>query len=286
MTTGGTAVRGALPGMLAAAVSGLLFALVYWASVRTVVGREFGDAALRGAMETRGAFSDTVDLVLDVVSVASLAGATTVVATIALVRLARVRGLVALGVLFASNGSAWLLKHHLLERPDLGLDEFTPATLNSLPSGHSTAVFSAVAAVLIVLPSRARFPVGVAGGVLALVTALATMAAGWHRAADSVAAFLLVGAWACLGVALIALLHGEPEAPPPQSRWLEPLGLGTAVLGLALALLLDALPGLREALLGELLALSAGACLVAAADALVLLLVLRVASSRRVLEPA
>lgn len=276
-----SSLRAAAPALAASVASGVGFVLVYWWSARTVVGREFGDAALRGAMETREAFARTVDVVLDVVSVASLAGATTLVATIALVRLARVPGLVALGVLVGANASAWLLKHHLLERPDLGVDEYTPATLNSLPSGHSTAVFSAVAAVLLVLPARFRLPVGVAGGLLAFVTAMATMAAGWHRAEDSVAAFLLVGTWGCLGVAVIVLLHGEPSAPSATTRWLVPLTVGTFLLGLSLALLLDALPGLRESLLGQLLALSAGGALVAAADCGVLLMLLRLSSARR-----
>lgn len=266
--------------LAAAAACGSAFAFVYWWSVRTVLGREFGDAALRGAIETREAFGRTVEGVLDVVSVASLAGATAVVATIALVRLARVQGLVALGVLVAANGSAWLLKHQLLPRPDLGLDEYAPATLNSLPSGHSTAVFSAVVAVLVVLPDRLRLPVGITGGVLGLATALATMVAGWHRAADSVAAFLLVGAWASVGLAVIARLGNDSVGRPPRTRWLVPLSLGALVLGAALVLLLDAMPALRDTLLGRLGAFVAGGVLVAAVDVGVLLVVLRLLSGR------
>ncbi len=266
--------------LAAAAACGSAFAFVYWWSVRTVLGREFGDAALRGAIETREAFGRTVEGVLDVVSVASLAGATAVVATIALVRLARVQGLVALGVLVAANGSAWLLKHQLLPRPDLGLDEYAPATLNSLPSGHSTAVFSAVVAVLVVLPDRLRLPVGITGGVLGLATALATMVAGWHRAADSVAAFLLVGAWASVGLAVISRLGNDSVGRPPRTRWLVPLSLGALVLGAALVLLLDAMPALRDTLLGRLGAFVAGGVLVAAVDVGVLLVVLRLLSGR------
>ncbi|GAA1479022.1 hypothetical protein GCM10009623_34680 [Nocardioides aestuarii] len=262
------------------------FAVIYWWSVRTVLGREFGDAALRGAIETRGAFGTTVDTILDVVSVASLAAATAAVATIALVRLARVPGLVALGVLVASNVSTWLLKNHLLPRPDLGLDEYAPATLNSLPSGHSTAVFSAVVAVLVVLPPRLRVPAALLGGVVALVTAVATMVAGWHRAADSMAAFLLVGVWAALGLAVTVALGEEPEGPPPRLQWFLAASLGAVALGTALVLLLDALPALRGSVLGELGAFVAGTALVAAVDVAVLLVVLYLLAEPRRSRPS
>lgn len=279
--------------LVAATTCALGFALVYWWSVRTVLGRAFGDAALRGAIETRGAFGTTVDTVLDVVSVASLATATAAVATIALVRLARVSGLVALGVLLASNVSAWLLKHHLLPRPDLGLDEYAPATLNSLPSGHSTAVFSAVVAVLLVLPPRLRAAAALVGGTLTLVTAVATMVAGWHRAADSMAAFLLVGAWAALGIGAVVALGGDREGLVPRMRWFLAASVGALALGLALVLLLDALPALRDSLLGQLGAFVAGAVMIAAIDVAVLVAVLlllaapgRSSPSRRPSAPA
>lgn len=286
----GVSSRGQVCG--AAVAMALAFLIVYWVSVRTVAGREFGDAALRGALLTQDAFSRTVDRVLDVVSVATLAGALALVATIALVRLARVPGLAALGLMVAANGSAWLLKHHLLSRPDLGLDEYTPATLNSLPSGHTTAVFSAVAAVLVVLPTRWRSPAAIAGGALALVTALATMSAGWHRAADSLAAFLLVGFWTCVAVAVVMTLTGsghpgvrEPETPRTGvTRWLVPVTAGSLLLGLALAVLLDALSGLRDTSVGQAVALLASAALVAGMDAGVLrvmLLALDVGSRAR-----
>lgn len=278
---GGGMERGITRSLVAAAACAGGLAFVYWWSVRTVLGREFGDAALRGALETRGAFGTTVDTILDVVSVASLAVATAAVATIALVRLARVAGLVALGVLVAANASAWLLKHHLLPRPDLGLAEYAPATLNSLPSGHSTAVFSAVVAVLLVLPARLRVVAAVAGGAFTLVTAVATMVAGWHRAADSMAAFLLVGVWGALGLGLVAALGPDQPDSPPRTRWFVASSVGALALGTALVLLLDALPALRDTQLGQLGAFAAGVALVAAVDVAVLLVMLYLASPPR-----
>lgn len=257
-----------------------VFALVYWAFVRTVTGREFGDAALRGALLTRDAWTDEVDRVLDVVSVAMLLGALAVVATIALLRLARLEGVVALGLMVGANASTWLLKEHLLTRPDLGLVEYTPATLNSLPGGHSTAVLSAVAAVVFVLPHRLRLPVAATGGLFAVITALSTMAAGWHRASDSVAAFLVVGAWTTLA-AIVVVVAGRPpsrpvEEPSAGARWFGAGALGALVVGMALMLAVTAVPGLPESAVGQTFALLSGACLVAGTAAAVMLAVLRV----------
>ncbi len=138
--------------VLVGLASGGGFVLVYCATVRTVQGRLFGDASLRGALLTRSSLADGADAVLNVVSVASLLGAVALVATVALVRLKRAQGLAAVGLLVGANVSTLVLKRYLLERPDLGIREVAPATLNSLPSGHTTAVFSAVAALLFVVP--------------------------------------------------------------------------------------------------------------------------------------
>jgi membrane-associated phospholipid phosphatase len=258
-----------------------LLGATYWFSVRTLTGREFGDAALRGAILTQEPVSDSVDLVLDLVSVGSLTGALAVVAMIALVRLARVTGLVAIGVMIAANGTTWLLKEVVLTRPDLGLDEYAPATLNSMPSGHSTAVFSAVAAVLVVLPHRVRLGVAAAGGGFAVLTALATMSAGWHRPADSVAAFLVVGAWVAVAAGGLLKLRGpvmseELEPPSQGARWLGAFAWGSVTLGAALVLALDAAAGFRDSPIGQTFSLLTGALVVAGAATGVLLVTLRV----------
>ena len=92
-------VRVALVGL----AFGAGFVLVYSVTVRTVQGRLFGDASLRGALLTRSATADGADTILNVVSVASLAGAVALVTTVALVRLERLRGLAAVGILVGSE---------------------------------------------------------------------------------------------------------------------------------------------------------------------------------------
>jgi membrane-associated phospholipid phosphatase len=219
----------------------VVFGLVYLLTVHTVTGRRLADSSLRGAIAVRPLLSGTVQQILDVVSVASLLGAVAVVAVIALVRLARLEGLVAIGILVGANVSTWLLKNVLLTRPDLDLSEVAPATLNSLPSGHATAAFSAVAALLFVTTRRWRDVTATVGAGYAALTGVATMLAGWHRAADSVAAFLVVGAWAGIGAAVLVVAgtptrdRTRPEPRPRPEFWLIRTALAALALGAALA---------------------------------------------------
>ncbi len=260
----GPAVRIVLVGL----AFGLGFVVVYYATVRTVQGRLFGDASLRGALLTRSALADGAETVLNVVSVASLLGAVALVATVALVRLARVQGLAAIGLLIGANVSTLVLKNYLLERPDLGIREVSPATLNSLPSGHATAVFSASVALLLVVPARWRYPVSLAGLVIATVTALATMSAGWHRAGDSMAAFLLVGVWTAIaaGAVLVADTGGAGDREtfewPQSTRWLAAVLAALLTLSVALGIALNAAGSIRDATLGTWVAFGVGCLLI------------------------
>jgi hypothetical protein len=190
------------------------------------------------------------------------------VATVALVRLERVQGLAAVGLLVGANVSTLVLKTYLLERPDLGIREVAPATLNSLPSGHATAVFSAVAALLFVVPTRWRYPASLAGLLAATATALATMSAGWHRAGDSMAAFLLVGVWTAIaaGAFLIADTGGAGDRAnfewPESTRWLAAVSASSLTLGLALGIALNAAGPIRDATPGSWLAFLVGCLLI------------------------
>lgn len=246
---------------------GVGFLLVYYVTVRTIQGRLFGDASLRGALLTRSALADGADTVLNVVSVASLLGAVALVATVALVRLERVQGLAAIGLLVGANVSTLVLKRYLLDRPDLGIREVSPATLNSLPSGHATAVISASAALLFVVPTRWRYPTALAGLVVGTVTALATMSAGWHRAGDSMAAFLLVGACTAIAAAVVLIVDrgAGDRAPfewPGSTRWLAAVTAALLALGLALGIALNAVAPIRDATFGTWMAFGIGGLLI------------------------
>ena len=269
----GSALRILLVGLL----FGVAFAVVYYLTVRTLQGRLFGDASLRGALLTRSVMADSADTVLDVISVASLLAAVALVAMVALVQLARIQGLAAVGLLVGANLSTLLLKSYLLERPDFGIREVSPATLNSLPSGHVTAVFSAVAALMLVLPPRWRQPVALAGLVAAIITALATMSAGWHRAGDAMTALLVVGVWTAIAAGAVLIGVGaHPADPasltwPSSARWLAVTSTGSFVLGLTLGAALNAAGHVRDATLGTGIAFLVSGLLIVGTGTVVLL---------------
>lgn len=259
-----------------------MFILVYVLTVRTLEGRLLGDASLRGALLTNSSLAGTTDRVLNVVSVASLLAAVALIAVIALVRLARLPGLAAIAILVGSNVSTVILKDYLLARPDLGAREITPATLNSLPSGHATAAFSAVVALIFVLPRRWRLTAAVFGTTYATITGLATMSAGWHRAGDSIAAFLLVGIWSMLAATVLVASAASRRAPvgplaageTPLRRWLAAASVGCVALGVTLGLVLTAIPSLRDTTVGSAAAFMTGGILIAGASTAVLIAVL------------
>lgn len=203
-----------------------MFVLTYEVAVHTTRGRLLDGASLRGAVDSRSSVTIAIERLLDVVSVASLLGAVIVIALIALVRLRRELALGAVVVLLGANGSSQVLKRFVLERPDLGLYESTPSTLNSMPSGHSTVAFSVAVALVMVLPVRLRAAVAGFGVLYASVAAVATLSAGWHRPSDSLAAFFVVGFWASLvGAALIAHHRSDEVAATSDSADADAAGL-------------------------------------------------------------
>jgi membrane-associated phospholipid phosphatase len=270
--------RSPLLSLTVAVVCAGAFALAYFFTVRTVSGRQVADASLRGATGIGPDSGGMVEGVLDVISVASLLGAVAVIAVIALIRLRRGQGLAAIALMVGANLSAQVLKEFVLTRPDLGLDEIAPVTLNSLPSGHSTAAFSAVMALLLVVPARLRAVTAVSGGVYACLTGVATMLAGWHRAADSMAAFFLVGIWVGLVTAVVVLMGGSANAGPQSvsgrgartGRQLSMVAVWTFAIGLLMVALLATDDSIREGSMGPRAAFVAGALLVIGAAAVVL----------------
>lgn len=207
------------------------FVVVYRVTVHTSTWRIIDDIVLRGADLGSGA-SDPVEGVLDTVTVTSMVAAVALVAIIALLRMHRVLGVAAVVLLVLSNVLSRVLKAYVLSRPDLGLAEYTPATLNSLPSGHATATFSVVAALLFVVPSKLRPTMATVGVVASSTVAFATMVARWHRAADSVASFLLVTGLAAAIAIVVLAVERPPGAVSGSSRVPAEIGRPGAAKGL------------------------------------------------------
>ena len=143
-------------------------------------------------------------------TVLSLLGRVSIGAVLAVaaacVALAIVRGQVrlaaaALLVIGGANLTTQLLKV-VLDRS--AFDVISP---NSLPSGHTTVVASAVGALLLVAPRSLRLMTVVAGALAATATGASTVVAGWHRPADIVAALAVCVAWTAAGSMLVGGAH-------------------------------------------------------------------------------
>lgn len=267
------------------------FVVVYWFAVQTITGRQLADAALRGALITQPRAASAVEATLDVVTVTALIAAAGSIAVVALLRMRRTSGLVAVGLLLAANASGQVLKSYILPRPDLGLAESAPATLNSLPSGHTTAAFSVGIAALFVVPPLLRSTTAVFGIAFSSVVAIATMSAGWHRVEDTLASFFLVTFWALVaaGVMLLAQPGFMPAARKTAvqrrtRRWLVLIVLGLSLLAALIVVVLVGDQGVRESSLGQFAAFLAGCLLIVGTAAATTAVVVRAVS--RVSDPS
>lgn len=182
-------------------------------------GQAWDDAAMRTVTEVRGSQ-------LDVLSLLGYVGIGAIVAVVAgCVVVAVLRGRLALAagavaVVAGANVTTQALKHTLLARPDLGL-----GTLNSLPSGHTTVVASAVGAALLVAPRAWRPLVALLGGAATTLTGASTVVAGWHRPSDVVAALAVSLVW----TAGVALVVRGPAAPIAGTTAGAVVGCGAAL---------------------------------------------------------
>ncbi len=172
--------------------------------VATAHGQAVDEAALVGAQDRLWRLEDGANAVLDTVSVLGVVAAVAVVAVVALVQ-RRVRLALAAAVLVAGSLlTTQVAKRQLLDRPDLDVTLQLP---NSLPSGHTTFAAAVAAAALLVAPVRLRPLVAVCGAGYAAAVGVATLAAGWHRPSDAVAAALVVLGW---GAVVLPLAGGRP----------------------------------------------------------------------------
>ena len=97
---------------------------------------------------------------------------------------------IAVAACVGANIATQVLKDLLPPRPYRGVETLE---LNSLPSGHTTLAASAAAAVFLMASPRWRPLAGFVGGTFAIASGMSTLVNQWHRPADVVAAFLLVG---------------------------------------------------------------------------------------------
>ncbi|TDC56674.1 phosphatase PAP2 family protein [Jiangella ureilytica] len=227
-------------------------ALGTWASWRwfvdTAVGQRIDQVAFRGSGIGRSTLWSGAEQVLDIVSVPFVV---VVLGAAALIALLRQRWLLALQVIVLVGGAnltTQVLKRTVLDRPRLAED--TGPLGNSLPSGHTTVAASVAAALVLVVPRRARPAVAVVGAGYTALTGVSTMVGGWHRPSDVVAAITVVLAWAGLTTVLTAVSSPEkmPVLPVGTTPTAVVTGLFVVAGGVAGAMAASALLRTRDVL--------------------------------------
>lgn len=135
---------------------------------------------------------------------------------IALLR-GRPRVAVAVGVIIlGADASTEVLKHVLATpRPASLLYGYSPLPAASWPSGHSTAVMSAVLATVVAAPERLRPAAAALGASLAIAVGYSVVATGLHYPSDVLGGFLVAAAWTLAVVA--GLLVAERRWPSSRA---------------------------------------------------------------------
>jgi len=222
--------------MVAGAVAVGLGVVVYVGFVHTAAGQRWENAVLIGRSQDETlAAVHRANRALDHITSMSLGAAVGVLVLIGTVRRCYALTLAAVGTVAGSLALCEVLKHRVLDRPDL---VGAPGRLlhNSFPSGHTTIAMSVLFGLALVVPYRLRSAAVGVCSLWATFVGAYTVAAGWHRPSDTIGADLLVLAVACALTAVLARTARVRPAPgtrhPAGSLLLVgPLGC-VAVLGL------------------------------------------------------
>lgn len=173
-----------------ACVVGLIATYYYF--VQTTTGQFIDESALVEAVDIHGPAGKAATEFLDWLPTISLVMAAVVVLFVTVIRRRWSAAGIATTACIGANIATQVLKDVLPARPDKGV---VTLELNSLPSGHTTLAASAAAAVFLMSSPRWRPLAGFVGGSFAIASGVSTLINQWHRPADVVAAFLLVGAF-------------------------------------------------------------------------------------------
>lgn len=173
-----------------ACIAGLVATYHYF--VQTTTGQFIDESALVEAVDIHGPAGKASTRFLDLLPTISLVMAAVVVLFVTVIRKHWAEAGIAVSACIAANIATQVLKDLLPARPDKGV---VTLELNSLPSGHTTLAASAAAAVFLMASPRWRPMAGFVGGTFAIASGVSTLINQWHRPADVVAAFLLVGAF-------------------------------------------------------------------------------------------
>lgn len=214
-------------GLVVALASAAGVWLTWRVFVQTYTGQRVDQVAFEGARFGQGRLWRLAEPVLGVVSVPSIALVLLAAVLIASLRRRWELAIQVAVLMGGANLTTQVLKYVVLDRPALGL---TPGTTNTLPSGHTTAAASVSAALLFVVPPRARPWVAVLGAGYTAATGVSTLIGRWHRPSDVVAAILVVLAWSAVACALSAMSGPTRRLPRGAARTASPDLSATAAL--------------------------------------------------------
>jgi hypothetical protein len=229
-----------------ACVVGLIATYYYF--VQTTTGQFIDESALVEAVDIHGPAGKAATEFLDWLPTISLVMAAVVILFVTVIRRRWSAAGVAVTACVGANIATQVLKDVLPARPDKGV---VTLELNSLPSGHTTLAASAAAAVFLMSSPRWRPLAGFVGGTFAIASGVSTLINQWHRAADVVAAFLLVGAFMIPAGWVILRLGGTWNVWDGYGRhvgsariWLKlPVMIGLASAAVAVYSLAKIAPG-------------------------------------------
>jgi hypothetical protein len=176
----------------------------YYYFVQTTTGQFIDESALVEAVDVHGPAGKAATEFLDWLPTISLVVAAVVVLFVTVIRRRWTAAGIAMAACIGANVATQVLKDLLPVRPEKGV---VTLELNSLPSGHTTLAASAAAAVFLMASPRWRPMAGFVGGTFAIASGVSTLINQWHRPADVVAAFLLVGAF-MIPAGWLILRHG------------------------------------------------------------------------------
>ncbi|KQR11903.1 phosphoesterase PA-phosphatase [Cellulomonas sp. Leaf334] len=226
---------------VAVGVAALSFAgvfLLWRVFVDTLAGQQVENAAFQGALYGQTQLWRVAERVLDVVSVGFIVAVLLAAMLIAVLRRRWSLAAQVAVLMIGANLTTQVLKKWVLYRPDLGVEA---SYGNTLPSGHTTAAASVSAALLLVVPPRARPWAAVLGAGYTTATGISTLIGQWHRPSDVVAAVLVVLAWTAIACALVALTPARASTatgalrlsvdPPPTPATMRGVVAGLLIVG-------------------------------------------------------
>lgn len=213
----------------------LALAAVCQVFVLTRTGQELDEAAFDGADFGQTRLLVVAEPVLSVISVPFIAVVLLAAMVLAVLRRRALMAVQVAVLVGGANLTTQLIKHVLLERPDLGVGD---PLRNALPSGHTTAAASVSAALIFVAPRRVRPAAALLGVGYTVATGLSTLVGKWHRPSDAVAAVLVVLIWSGIASGLSRREWVSPGRDTPRETMAVSIVLLVAGIGAATGALL------------------------------------------------